>query len=106
MTKTMTKSYAAKEFLKNYVKENGIKDICELFSKDTLIEFSYDSDWEWSIKDEMEYNFLSEEEAVVATRNWFMSMSKEELFYERMCTGNQDCLITDKAEDLGFEWEE
>lgn len=54
----------AKDYLKKYVKENNISDICLLFNKDTLIEFSYDSDWEWSIKDEQEFYGCSEKEAI------------------------------------------
>lgn len=106
MTKTMTYEYAAKEFLKNYVKENNIEDICLLFDKDILIEYTYDSDWEWSIQDEMEMHDCSEEEAIERTRKWYMSMDNHELFYERMSDCSQDHLIVFKAEDLGFEWEE
>ena len=106
MNKPTTYEYAAKEFLKQYAKENGIKDICELFDKEILVEFVYQSDWDWAIKDEMETNGLSEKEAIEESTNWFMSMDKHELFYERTSTNSQYCLITSKAEDLGFEWEE
>jgi hypothetical protein len=106
MNKTKTYEYAAKEFLQSYVKENGIKDICELFDKETLVEFVYQSDWDWAIKDEMEINGLSEEDAQIEAEYWFLSMSKYELFYNRIALGNRDILISDKAEDLGFEWKE
>ena len=104
---TEQKTYAAaKDFLQNYIKENGIKDICELFDKETLIENVYQSDWDWAIDDEIKINGLSEEDAQKAAEDWFMSMSKQELFYERTSYSSQYNLVVDKAEELGFEWEE
>ena len=106
MSKLKTYEYAAKEFLQNYVKENGIKDICELFKKEILVECVYQADWDWAIKDEIEINGLSGEDARKAAEEWFMSMSKQELFYERISMGNRDYLIATKAEDFGFVWED
>ena len=92
-------------FLQNYCKENNINDISELFSKSTLVENTYQSDWDWSVKDEMDQG-LSEEEAIEKTEKWFLSMNNEELFYDRICTYNQHVLILDKAEELGLELDE
>lgn len=102
----MTKSYASELFLKNYIKEKGISHICELFSKETLIEYTYDIDWEWSIKDEMVNNGCSEEEAQKKTYEWFLPMSKLELWQERMSDQSRNCLMEDLAEELGFEFDE
>lgn len=96
----------AYEFLKEYCKEHNIDDICELFDKKVLVEHVFQSDWDWSVQDEMIFNNLSEEEAVAATEQWFLSMSKKELFYDKICTLYQYDLIEDKAEDLGFDFEE
>ena len=71
MNKPMTYEYAAKEFLKQFAKEHNIKDICELFDKKMLIEYVYQSDWDWAIEDEMEVNGLSEEEAQIEAEKWF-----------------------------------
>ena len=49
MTKIVTRSYAAQKFLEKYMQENKISHISELFSKETLIENVYDSDWTWSV---------------------------------------------------------
>lgn len=106
MTKSMTYEYAAKEFLKEYAKRNNIEDMCLLFDKETLVEHTYDSTWEWSIKDEMLVNGCSEEEAIECTRKWFMSMTNYDLFYLQMSESSMNCLIVNKAEELGFEWEE
>ena len=106
MGKPKTKEYAARKFLQDYVKENRIKDICELFDKEILIESTYDIDWNWSIEDEMFINGCSEKEAIEKTKTWFNSMSNEELFYRRISSWNQNYLIVYKAEELGFEWKE
>lgn len=92
-------------FLQNYCKENNINDISELFSKSTLVENTYQSDWDWSVKDEMDQG-LSEEEAIEKTEKWLLSMNNEELFYDRISTYNQHVLILDKAEELGLELDE
>ena len=63
MTKIVTRSYAAQKFLEKHIAEKQISHISELFSKETLIENVYDSDWTWSMKDEMEENHLSKEES-------------------------------------------
>lgn len=92
----------AYNFLKNYCKEHDINEISELFRKNMLIEYVYQSDWDWSVKEEMECNNLSEDEAEKRTEEWFLSMNNQELFYDRICTYNQHSLILDKAEELGF----
>ena len=106
MDKPKTKEYAAREFLQNYIRENNIRSIAELFDKETLIENTYDIDWNWSIEDEMFIYGCSEEEAIEKTKAWFNSMSNEELFYRRTSSWSQNYLIVDKAEELGFEWKE
>ncbi len=47
MTKIVTRSYAAQKFLEKHMQKNKISHISELFSKETLIENVYDSDWTW-----------------------------------------------------------
>lgn len=103
MRTDMTESYAAKLFLENYIKENNIQNICDLFSKETIIEYTYDIDWEWSIKDEMETYNCTEEEARQKTYEWFNGKSKLELWVDKLSDYSRECLITDKAYDLGFE---
>ena len=105
MTKIVTRSYAAQKFLEKHMQKNKISHISELFSKETLIENVYDSDWTWSMKDEMEENHLSKEEAQKKTIEWFHSMSKIELWVERISNSSKRCLIEDMADKLGFESE-
>lgn len=105
MTKIVTRSYAAQKFLEKHMQKNKISHISELFSKETLIENVYDSDWTWSMKDEMEENHLSKEEAQKKTIEWFHSMSKIELWVERISDSSKRCLIEDMADKLGFESE-
>lgn len=101
MAKEKTERYQAKEFIEKYIKNKGIKQICDLFSKETLIEFVNQIDWDWSIEDEMQENNCTEDEARRKTEEWFMSMKKAEL-WDRINTFNQADLILDKAYDLGF----
>lgn len=105
MTKIVTRSYAAQKFLEKHMQKNKISHISELFSKETLIENVYDSDWTWSMKDEMEENHLSKEETQKKTIEWFHSMSKIELWVERISDSSKRCLIEDMADKLGFESE-
>lgn len=49
MTKIVTRSYVAQKFLEKHMQKNKISHISELFSKETLIENVYDSDWTWSV---------------------------------------------------------
>lgn len=46
---------------------------------------------------------LPQEEAEKKTEKWLLSMSNEELFYNRISTYTQYILILDKAEELGYE---
>ena len=57
------------------------------------------------MKDEMEENHLSKEEAQKKTIEWFHSMSKIELWVERISNSSKRCLIEDMADKLGFESE-
>lgn len=98
---SMTKAYASKIYLENYIKEHNIDNISDLFTKETLIELSSDAEWEWSINDEM-ITGCSEEEAQTKTRKWYESMTKLELWQDHLTTYNQNCLIEDMAEELGF----
>lgn len=100
----MTEGYAAKKFLDNYIKENNIQSICDLFSKETLIEYASELEWEWSVKDEMDIYNCTEEEAQRKTYEWFDSKSKLELWVDKISDYSKECLLTDKAYDLGFEW--
>ena len=103
--KEMTECCAAREYLKEYIKNNNnISEIYDLFQKETLVENVDQSNWDWSIQDEMNENKLSEENAIKITEKWFMSMSKEEL-WERINPFGQNELIINKAYDLGFEIE-
>ena len=106
MNKSMTYEFAARRFLNQYIKEHNIEEICDLFDKHILIEYIYQMDWDWAIDDAMETQGLSHEEAIKDAEEWFLSMSKYELFYERMSHSSQDELIVDMAEKLGFEWED
>lgn len=89
-------------FLKEYCRENCVNDICDLFDRKTLVENVSQSDWDWSVKDEMGCCNLSEDEARKRTEEWLLSMSNEILFYDRICDYCQYSLILDKAEDLGY----
>lgn len=102
MQKTI--EYIAKGFLQNYIKENNIEDICLLFDKETLIEHTYDSDWELAVRDEMIFDDCTEKEAIERVFKQYMSMDNYELFYEKTSMYHQNDLITNKAEDLGFEF--
>ena len=106
MNKPITKAYAAREFLHKYIRENGIKDICNLFDKKMLIKNTYKIEWQWHIEDEIFLYGYSKEKAIEKTKAWFDSMSNEELFYRRISSWNQKSLIVKKAEELGLEWRE
>ena len=95
----------AYEFLQKYALERDVSDICELFKKETLVDNVCQADWDWSVQDEMDANGLSRNAAVDATEKWFLEMTNEELFYERIGQPHQFQLIGDMAENLGFEFE-
>lgn len=99
----MTNKYIfqkSKKFLEEYIKEHNIECIADLFDKETLIEFVYDDEWEWAVEDEMFVCNVSEDIANENTREWFMSMSNEELLYEHISTHHYEQLIIDKAKIL------
>lgn len=92
----------AYDYLKKYAEEHSIEDICDVFDKETMVEYVSICDWDWSVHDEKERG-KTEEEAIEATRKWLESMSKRELFYERIPEHNRHELILCKADELGFE---
>lgn len=100
MTIQFAKVLNAKAFLKGYATAKGLNDISQLFDKETLIENSSDSMWEWAVKDEQKTSDCAEKDAVEKTREWYLSMSHEELFYERTSIYQRENLILSKAEEL------
>ena len=96
-----TKEYAAKCYVRKYANSIGVQ-IWDLFSKEALLEFINQSDWDWSVKDEMDINKLSEAEALKKTHNWFLSMDKAKL-WDRICSIHQSELLLKKAIELGFK---
>lgn len=91
----------AYSFLREQAKKQG-KNICDLYEKKALVEYVNICDWDWSVHDEIAHG-KTEEEALEATHEWFMKMSNEELFFDRISSHSQYELILLKAEELGFE---
>ena len=94
----------AYEFLNGYADYRNL-DICDLFSKEILVDNVYEAYWDWSVEDEMKENGLDEEAAIEATHQWFLGMRNYELFYERINQQVQFSLIVNLAEELRLEKE-
>jgi len=90
----------AKAFLEGYAKANGLSNISHLFDKETLIANSSDSMWDWAINDELKTSNCSEVEVQKKVKEWYISMSNDELFYERTSIYSQEYLILSKAEEI------
>lgn len=101
----MTRAYAAEKFLEEYIKEKGILHISELFSKNTLIENTFDSDWEQYVIDEVKYTQCSKDEAQKKILDWYFTKTNIELWVDHISDGNKNYLIENKADELGFKYE-
>lgn len=94
----------AYKFLNGYADYRNL-DICDLFSKEVLVNNVSQAEWDWSIEDEISENGLDKEAAIEASYQWFLGMSNYELFYERISQHVQFALIEDLAEELRLKKE-
>ena len=95
MSEETKKAY---HFLRDYADYRNL-DIFDLFEKRVLLENVSQTDWDWSMIDEIE-NGATEEEAEEATVQWLSNMSKYELFCERISEHTQFSLMEELAERL------
>ena len=95
MSEETKKAY---HFLRDYADYRNL-DIFDLFEKRVLLENVSQTDWDWSMMDEIE-NGATEEEAEEATVQWLSNMSKYELFCERISENTQFSLMEELAERL------